>query len=385
MTSQSRTTHYERRDNGFYAVWGADFEGDDEGEQKLGASTSQELRKLDEATQQSYLDLRTRPTYLSMDSMGKHKTCGKYVRPMSELNGTPKETWHVCAGPVALPPEETDAEICERLGYVPKTSERRAAAHSAMGWDWPQREPDLSNGPKEVSGKEGSRRPNCYHTTVENWLTGVCPHCGEDPDQREWDYLDDIPADQVPDAAYLTEDDDSDPCSIRDCPEEVWWVAGPFCGKHDKAVRQLRDSEMAQLQEQRKIEGQQYWEQGLVEGMETNDETVAILQKPLEALNQHGSDVSMEWHFKLEKMEQERDAALEQVDIWEVTVSDLTNRTTKAEEQVQALQRLYPELQEALAILVPEPPIGDPVKARIERAMRAFHAAITQHGAGEQG
>ncbi len=34
-------------------------------------------------------------------------------------------------------------------------------------------------------------------------------------------------------------DTDEDPCAIRDCPEMVHWFAGPFCGKHDKAIREM--------------------------------------------------------------------------------------------------------------------------------------------------
>ncbi len=131
MTNHARTTHYERRDDGFYVVWSAeatvDFKEDEAGEQSLeGDSMAHRtdlvtMRKLDPATQTFYVDLRTRPSGCEVDETGKCKACREYVPP---LNEKPEFGYgfHFCSGPIAQPPEETDAEICKRLGYDPDTA-----------------------------------------------------------------------------------------------------------------------------------------------------------------------------------------------------------------------------------------------------------------------
>lgn len=45
--------------------------------------------------------------------------------------------------------------------------------------------------------------------------------------------------DQVFDEFMLEHNDNFDPCAIRDCLEQVLWIAGPFCAKHDAAIRKM--------------------------------------------------------------------------------------------------------------------------------------------------
>ena len=150
MNDQARTQHYERRDDGFYSVWSTDFNSDEPGERKLesGLGFTIELERIDPATQTIYLDLRTRPPHCDVDGQGKCKVCKQFV-PAAKLKdgyfGTvyvDPIVLHYCTGapehrascttpfmsmgkPVCtchIEEEETDEEICKRLGYDPATA-----------------------------------------------------------------------------------------------------------------------------------------------------------------------------------------------------------------------------------------------------------------------
>ena len=102
---QNQTCHYERRDDGFYIAWGADFAGDDAGEQRLSDETQEVLEALDPATQVMYMDLRTRTLsgvqtgampggvkrVAGVNEMGRCRRCNGYVPPLVET-----EEPHVC-------------------------------------------------------------------------------------------------------------------------------------------------------------------------------------------------------------------------------------------------------------------------------------------------
>jgi len=80
---RGQTHHYERRDDGFYIVWGADFGGEDSSCRWLGASPQADwLTALDPVTQDTYMDLRTRvPSAVGVNEMGRCRRCDEYVPP----------------------------------------------------------------------------------------------------------------------------------------------------------------------------------------------------------------------------------------------------------------------------------------------------------------
>jgi hypothetical protein len=81
MSGSGATQHYERRDDGFYLVWGADFSGDEPGELKLPGNRGMEEW---DPRARLYMDLRTRPSGAEVNEMGRCRRCDEYVPIMME-------------------------------------------------------------------------------------------------------------------------------------------------------------------------------------------------------------------------------------------------------------------------------------------------------------
>lgn len=92
------TQHYERRDEGFFVVGSADFFGDKSSERRLyDGGEFRGLIGLDEATQQLYMDLRSRAESSQCNEMGRCRRCDEYIPPLTVTGAE-----HICADGATL-------------------------------------------------------------------------------------------------------------------------------------------------------------------------------------------------------------------------------------------------------------------------------------------
>ena len=84
LEGRGRVCHYERRDDGFYVVWGADFPEDSVGERKVNLGEEACLCMLDERMQTTYLDLRTRAKGhpYGVNELGRCPRCSGFIGPI---------------------------------------------------------------------------------------------------------------------------------------------------------------------------------------------------------------------------------------------------------------------------------------------------------------
>lgn len=84
-----------------------------------------------------------------------------------------------------------------------------------------------------------------------------------------------------------------------------------------------------------------YYETKLWEEHERGQNEVSDLQEKLEALHRKGSDISLGWHFDLEKVEQERDAAITDSRGYQAARDEVVAQRDDAREQLRALVEVF--------------------------------------------
>ena len=88
------TQHFERRDDGFYVVWGADGAYHGAGEIRINNWVlAREWERIDPASQALYIDRRTRPEGAAVNEVGRCRECYRYIPARAE-----SEEAHDCEG-----------------------------------------------------------------------------------------------------------------------------------------------------------------------------------------------------------------------------------------------------------------------------------------------